>query len=55
MAEWLAMRPETADGAKGSGGSATKFKCLTCDREMRSQGTPNGRDAAARVRHATMR
>ncbi|KAG1674471.1 hypothetical protein FOA52_003076 [Chlamydomonas sp. UWO 241] len=48
MAEWLAMRPETADGAKGTGGSATKFKCLTCDREIQSQGTPNGRDAAAK-------
>jgi len=26
MAEWLAVRPETADGAKGTGSSATKFK-----------------------------
>lgn len=42
MAEWLAVRPETADGAKGTGASLTKFKCLTCDREMRTQGTGNG-------------
>lgn len=26
MAEWLAVRPDTADGARGTGASATKFK-----------------------------
>ncbi len=43
MAEWLAVRPETSDGSKGTGSSATKFKCLTCDREIKSQGGSNGR------------
>lgn len=37
IADWLAVRPETSDGAKGTGSSATKFKCLTCDREIRGQ------------------
>ena len=26
MAEWLAVRPETSDGTKGTGSSMTKFK-----------------------------
>ncbi len=26
MADWLAVRPETADGVKGTGASATRFK-----------------------------
>lgn len=26
MAEWLAVRPENADGVKGTGASATKYK-----------------------------
>lgn len=42
MAAWLAMRPDTADGAQGTGASATKFKCLTCDREMNTQTVANG-------------
>eukprot|EP00798_Chlamydomonas_sp_ICE-L_P031624 gene31624-6818_t len=42
MAEWLAVRPETADGTKGTGSSLTRFKCLTCDREIKTQGQGNG-------------
>ncbi len=26
LAEWLAVRPETADGVRGTGASATRFK-----------------------------
>lgn len=41
IADWLAVRPETADGTKGTGSSATRFKCLTCDREIKGQsGSP---------------
>eukprot|EP00955_Chlamydomonas_euryale_P028816 303980-Chlamydomonas_euryale.AAC.25 len=46
MAEWLATRPETADGARGTGGSITKFRCLTCDREIKSQALSNGSPTA---------
>lgn len=31
MADWLAVRPDTADGVKGTGASATRFKCVRVD------------------------
>jgi hypothetical protein len=27
MAEWLAVRPDTADGVRGTGAAATRFRC----------------------------
>ncbi|GAX77497.1 hypothetical protein CEUSTIGMA_g4941.t1 [Chlamydomonas eustigma] len=40
---WLAVRPEANDGSKGTAGAVfTKFKCLTCDREIKAQTGPTG-------------
>uniref|UniRef100_A0A7S0S532 Uncharacterized protein n=1 Tax=Chlamydomonas leiostraca TaxID=1034604 RepID=A0A7S0S532_9CHLO len=48
IADWLAVRPDTADGAKGTGASATRFKCLTCDREIKGQAGANPAERAAK-------
>ncbi len=38
MADWLAVRPDTADGIKGTGSSATRFKCALAVQQARVQG-----------------
>ncbi|KAJ9526319.1 hypothetical protein QJQ45_009768, partial [Haematococcus lacustris] len=50
IAEWLAVRPETSDGIKGIGASVTRFKCLTCDREIKGQGLGHSSGPEAKAR-----